>query len=50
MTAITIVLIINFLMLAANVAMFLGNKNILDRIEDIVHDLDRRNREASERK
>lgn len=37
--AIIIILIINFLMLAANVAMFLGNKNILDRVGQIVHEI-----------
>ena len=42
MTAIVIVLIINFLMLAANVVMFLGNKDMTDRIGQIVLRLDER--------
>lgn len=39
MTAITIVLIINFLMLAANVAMFVGNRKILDKMGQVIHKL-----------
>ena len=42
MTAIVITLIINFLMIAANVIMHLENKNILERIGKIVHYLDDR--------
>ena len=40
MTAVIITLIINFLMLAANVMMFLENKNIHDRLGRIIHYLD----------
>lgn len=39
MTAITIVLIINFLMLAANIAMFVGNRKILDKMGQVIHKL-----------
>ena len=42
MTAVIITLIINFLMIAANVIMHLENKRVLDRISKIVHYLDDR--------